>query len=617
MKKHNTMKVVLLVVTALWLLCSIFLPDKNYGVLVKCGLSLIELFLLLFNLKDKNNTLKIVLVTTFALCILSWILPAAYFQGEYMDQGRVQIGLFDLFNYSLTSLSYFGYISLFIVLVGGFYGILHKIPAYRSFLDKIVDICKGKEAIALSVTMVLLAVVTSICGLQVGLILFFPMLASIILLMGYDKIVVSLTLVGSTMIGIAGTTFAFSNVRILNSSLGLDIMDNILVKVIVLLVGLVLLIFNTLMYARRSNDTTKSALKAAKTVVRSETLEVDKVIESKEEVTKAPAKKSVAKTTSKSSATKDGTKKSSTTKKAAGTKKSAAPNKASKKGNTSAKSSRKDIKAAAKGDDVIVVKESLVNDSVEKYVPNVVDSKHKIWPIVAGFILMFVVMVLAFIPWADSFGLNAFTEATTKVSTFELFGFPIFGKLLGTVNAFGLWTVTDLFFVIAVIVALLVIIYKVSCDDVLEGFVSGAKKSIIPALIALLVYTVLVIVTYHPFQLAIYKALFGLTKGFNVVTATIAGILSGLFNQDPAYTFQAILPYFVGVFTNADAYPIAAILFQSIYGVTMLVAPTSLILTVVLSYLEVSYKDWLKAIWKLLVEILAVLLIIFTILVLI
>ena len=48
----------------------------------------------------------------------------------------------------------------------------------------------------------------------------------------------------------------------------------------------------------------------------------------------------------------------------------------------------------------------------------------------------------------------------------------------------------------------------------------------------------------------------------------------------------------------------------------MLVAPTSLVLVTVLSYLDISYKSWLKSIWKLLVEIFVVLLIIFTILVL-
>ena len=98
MKKHNTMKVVLLVVTALWLLSALFLPDKSWAVLVKCGLSLVELFLLLFNIKEKNNSLKVVLVTAFVFAILTWIMPAAYYSGEYMEQGRIQIGLFDLFN---------------------------------------------------------------------------------------------------------------------------------------------------------------------------------------------------------------------------------------------------------------------------------------------------------------------------------------------------------------------------------------------------------------------------------------------------------------------------------------------------------------------------------------
>ena len=167
-----------------------------------------------------------------------------------------------------------------------------------------------------------------------------------------------------------------------------------------------------------------------------------------------------------------------------------------------------------------------------------------------------------------------------------------------------------------IVIALLTVIYKVDADEALEGFANGAKKALVPALIVLLVYTCLVITTYHPYQLAIYKALFSLTKGFNVVTGTIAAMLSGLFNQDPAYTFQAVIPYLTGTFTDANVYPVVAILFQSVYGLPMLVAPTGLILTVVLSYLEVSYKDWLKAIWKLLVELFVVLLIVFTILIL-
>ena len=86
----------------------------------------------------KHNTIKVVLITMLVFLLLSWILPAAYYSGQYVDQGRVQMGLFDLFNYPITAFSYFGYIGLFFILVGGFYGILYKIPAYRIFLERIV-----------------------------------------------------------------------------------------------------------------------------------------------------------------------------------------------------------------------------------------------------------------------------------------------------------------------------------------------------------------------------------------------------------------------------------------------------------------------------------------------
>ena len=216
----------------------------------------------------KHNAVKVVLITMLIFMLLTWILPAAYYSSEYVDQGRVQMGLFDLFNYPLTALSYFGYIALFVLVVGGFYGILYKIPAYRSFLDKIVAKFVGKEKIVLSVIMILLAIITSICGLQLGLVIFFPMLVSIILLMGYDKIVAALTLVGSTMIGIAGTTFAYSNTSIILSVLSLDITSEMFVKVIILIVGLALLILNTILYIKKSEVTKKSAMKAEKKVVK-------------------------------------------------------------------------------------------------------------------------------------------------------------------------------------------------------------------------------------------------------------------------------------------------------------------------------------------------------------
>ena len=171
----------------------------------------------------KHNTVKVVLITILVFLLLSWILPAAYYSGQYVDQGRVQMGLYELFNYPLTAISYFGYIGLFIIFVGGFYGILYKIPAYRTFLDKIVAFFEGREKIFLAIVSVLLAFGVSICGLQVAFALFIPFIVALILLMGYDKIVAAMVVVGSMAAGLIGTTYSLTNMNVVLSTLSLDL----------------------------------------------------------------------------------------------------------------------------------------------------------------------------------------------------------------------------------------------------------------------------------------------------------------------------------------------------------------------------------------------------------
>ena len=57
----------------------------------------------------RHNALKVVLCTLAVFLLLTWILPTAYFQTSYVTQGRIQMGLFDIVNYPMTALQYFGY----------------------------------------------------------------------------------------------------------------------------------------------------------------------------------------------------------------------------------------------------------------------------------------------------------------------------------------------------------------------------------------------------------------------------------------------------------------------------------------------------------------------------
>lgn len=600
MKKHNISTIVLLIVTLL-MLVSWFLPDADWAYIVKLVLWVAEFVLVLIAIRDKSTSLKVVLISTLALMLLTWILPAAYYSsGQYIDQGHQQMGLFDLFNYPVTALSYFGYIAFFVLAIGAFYGILNKIPAYRTFLDKFVSKVRGTEKFVLVIIILLLAVLTSIGGMQLALLALFPMLVSIILLMGFDKMVAAMSLVGSVMIGMAGSTYAYGNTNIILTILSIDLTSEMITKVVILVLGLVLLIANIMLYIKKTDSVTKVITKDSKKNMEKE----DKKLEVKE--TKVVKEEKTTKSTKATKATSKSNKGSKSNSKN-GTKK-----------NTKS-SSRKNIKAAVKDEEVIVVKEAVNGgDAVTKLVPSEVSTQHNIWPFSLMFILFFVLLVLAYLPWVNGFGVNAFTDATKAVSEFELFGFPIFGKLLGTINSFGNWTVVDMLLPMAIIILFLALVYKVKVQDVLDGALAGIKKALPLGLIVVLLYACLVIVTYHPFQLVIYKTLLGVIDKFGFVGAlmsSLCAMLASIFNVDPSYTFQSVLLYLASVVTDSTVYPVIGVIFQAMYGFTMLFAPTSVILMVVLSYLDIPYTKWIKTIWKLLLEILAVLLIVFILLV--
>ena len=544
----------------------------------------------------KHNIFKVVLITTFVMFLFTWIFHAASFSSEYADEGLVQMGLSELLNYPIETFYYFGRFSIFVILVGGFYGVLYKIPAYRSFLDKIVKVFDGKEMLLIAIISVLLACGVSVAGLHLAIVVFIPFIVSLILLMGYDKIVAAMTVVGSLAAGFIGLTYSTSNTSVITTTLNLKSDYQIGVRIVILLVAIVLVLFNIYMYVK-ANSTKKIVEKAVKPEEKKE-----------EVVVKAEVKKTNSTSSKKSSS-------NSKSGKTQGKKKSGAKS-GSKSGSKSGKNSNK---AALRDEDIIVVKESVVDSEDSDYlIPSRVESGHKIWPFVTFFVLLFALLVLGFVNWGEGgFGLKVFDKATEGFLSYTLFGFPIFSKIYGAVTAFGTWSVLNLIVPMALILVLLVIIYNVKLDDAFDGFAEGAKKALGPAVIFILVYNILVMTTYHPFQLTFYHFILGKGPGFNIVTTMIVTLLSGIFNVDPVYSFQAILSYYPSVITKVDNYSVTAIITQSMYGFAVLFAPTSYILMCVLSYLKVDYCAWLKSIWKLLLELFVILLIIFIILALI
>ena len=73
-------------------------------------------------------------------------------------------------------------------------------------------------------------------------------------------------------------------------------------------------------------------------------------------------------------------------------------------------------------------------------------------------------------------------------------------------------------------------------------------------------------------------------------------ILGSALHVDMLYVASYVIPQLAAQDVNTT---VLAVLIQGIYGVTMFVAPTSVILVLGLSYLNIPYKEWIKKTWKL------------------
>ena len=192
----------------------------------------------------KHGLLKTLGILLLLLVIVSFILPGRQDTVAYT-------GLADIFiNYFGIVLQNFCYIVLFILVVGGFYGLLNKTPSYKKLLDSIVTKVKPLGKKFIFVTIILFAVIASLTGMSLELIVFVPFVASIILLLGYDKLVVLSSTIVSIMIGYIGGVFVnFVNpntyaVSTYESFVGIDSsLANTFPKLLLLFAGIALLIY--------------------------------------------------------------------------------------------------------------------------------------------------------------------------------------------------------------------------------------------------------------------------------------------------------------------------------------------------------------------------------------
>lgn len=261
------------------------------------------------------------------------------------------------------------------------------------------------------------------------------------------------------------------------------------------------------------------------------------------------------------------------------------------------------------------IKKNIAKNKIEEENKDVFElaerSKKGSTGVIAILSIMIIVLIVAVFPWSKVWGIEFFANMTDSILKWEFGGHALFGYLFGNVTAFGSWAYEEILVLLAITAIIIASMSKMKFDDILDGLFSGVKKMVRPVIAVSLAYTVLVLAVYYPFFTTIEGWIIGLVADFNVlaiVTSSLTTILGGTLYIDIMYSTQQVLPFMIGVYPESSN--IIALIFQSMTGLTMLIAPTSALLILGLEYLEIPYTTWIKFIWKLVLTLFIIVLII-------
>lgn len=208
------------------------------------------------------------------VAILTWIIPAGEYAttkagniiaGTYKARASSPQGIWDVFlapingmvGTDLTEGSIS--VSLFILVIGGFLGVVNKTRALDDGIATVVRKNAGKEKALIPILMTLFAIGGSTYGMGEETIAFYPILIPVMISVGYDSITaISLALIGSQIGCLASTVNPFAT-GVASQTINISPGDGLIPRFILLIITTAISIIFVMRYADKvKKDPSKS-----------------------------------------------------------------------------------------------------------------------------------------------------------------------------------------------------------------------------------------------------------------------------------------------------------------------------------------------------------------------
>ncbi len=455
----------------------------------------------------KHGLFKALLIILGLLVVISFFVPGREGTVSYLGIGTVFLNSVQVFYYFFDT-------AVFLFVVGGFYGVLSRSDAYKKLLDTIVAKLKSNSKKFVFIVTIIFAIVSSLTGFTLSLFIFVPFIMSIILLLGYDKLVAISSTIVAIVVGYIGGLFvtlrdpsSYSTSFVtFEEFVGADKFANTFPKLILLILGIGLLIYFINKHIKDIED--------------------------------------------------------------------------------------KKVKYELnEGNDLKI-------SEVKGNYKNI-----KLWPIVTILSIIFVLLVLGYVPWSSLFEITVFSDFHTWLTSLKIGDFEVFNSIITSISyAFGDWAQLGNYMIICVVLLVFSLIIKfiskMKFDDMIDAFVEGMKKMLPVAVLTTLSLVVLVCAYNNGFVENLITSANNAMGSLNIFMASVFNILGSLLYPDIYYTAYGVYSPLLSVITDESLCQVLALNFQTLNGLVMIIGPTSLILIAGLTYLDIPYTTWLKYIWR-------------------
>lgn len=217
-------------------------------------------------------------IIIIAVAVLTWVVPGGSYEMRVDEETEREIpvsgtyeqlpsdeqtpqGFWEVINAPINGFFDAVDIALFVLVIGGFLGVVMKTGAINAGVSRVIQRLKGREQLLIPILMTLFALGGTTYGMAEETIAFYPILIPVLIAAGYDAMTAVTIIALGAGVGVLGSTVNPFATGIASGFAGISIGDGIGLRVIILLVSLVIAIIFVMRYAKKVKaDPSKSII---------------------------------------------------------------------------------------------------------------------------------------------------------------------------------------------------------------------------------------------------------------------------------------------------------------------------------------------------------------------